>query len=276
MLTVEETGAGRELLVDGLDAGLNFEELSGPRDAVIEFGGSSFGGGLIVASPDNTFEDIIPGVELTVLKSSNENVTVEVDKAQSELVPRCKIFVDAFNSVRANLEKSHRSTRRPDDRHPVRHHRGAPRRIRLEPRSLRAVFRRRDLFRRWVPSASALTTKVSFSSTPKNSKRRLPKIRRRSKSCSRTRRWACRPSLRRPSSNWRARATLCLAARAETLADTIEGNKARIASMDARLARQRERLLAQFFQLETTIASMQDDLTALSSLQVIPPLTGSS
>jgi flagellar hook-associated protein 2 len=67
-----------------------------------------------------------------------------------------------------------------------------------------------------------------------------------------------------------------LGRRAETLSDTIEGNNTRIASLDARLARQREQLLAQFFQLENTIAAMQDNLTALSSLQVIPPLTSSS
>jgi flagellar hook-associated protein 2 len=63
-----------------------------------------------------------------------------------------------------------------------------------------------------------------------------------------------------------------LGTRAETLADVIEKNNDRIALMDARLERQREQLLNQFFQLESTIAAMQDNLTALAGLQVIPPL----
>jgi hypothetical protein len=39
------------------------------------------------------------------------------------------------------------------------------------------------------------------------------------------------------------------------------------------LARQRERLLLTFYNLETTVSKLQDNLSALSSLQVIPPLT---
>jgi flagellar hook-associated protein 2 len=64
-----------------------------------------------------------------------------------------------------------------------------------------------------------------------------------------------------------------LSSRATTLADIIANNKDRIEFMDARLARERERLLIQFAQLESTIASMQENLTALTSLQIIPPLT---
>ena len=43
--------------------------------------------------------------------------------------------------------------------------------------------------------------------------------------------------------------------------------------MDERLTRERERLLLMFAQLESTIAAMQQNLTALAGLQIIPPLT---
>ena len=45
--------------------------------------------------------------------------------------------------------------------------------------------------------------------------------------------------------------------------------------MTDRLDRQREALLNQFAALETTIARMKDNLAALSSLQIISPLTSS-
>ncbi len=64
-----------------------------------------------------------------------------------------------------------------------------------------------------------------------------------------------------------------LTSRAETLADVIKTNSDRITFMDERLARERERLLLTFAQLESTIARMQQGLTALAGLQAIPPLT---
>ncbi len=41
-LSVDKSGTGNELLVDGLDADLDFSEFSAARDAVIEFGGRSW------------------------------------------------------------------------------------------------------------------------------------------------------------------------------------------------------------------------------------------
>jgi flagellar hook-associated protein 2 len=276
MFTAEETGAGRELLVDGLNSGLSFEELSRPRDAVIEFGGSSFGGGLIVASPDNTFEEIIPGVELTVLKSSNENVTVEVDKAQSDLVTAVQDLVDAFNSVRTNLDEV-TSFNQVDQTTGILF--GTTAALRVES-DLNRVLSGRFF---GVGTYSALGSvgltfddkgklqldtekfEEAFAEDPEALEELFTHET-----------LGLSAKLKAAVEQLAGEDDSVLVRRAETLADTIEGNTARIASLDARLARQREQLLAQFFQLETTIASMQDDLTALSSLQVIPPFTGSS
>jgi hypothetical protein len=45
--------------------------------------------------------------------------------------------------------------------------------------------------------------------------------------------------------------------------------------MSDALDRQREALLNQFAALESTIARMKDNMAALQSLQIIPPLTSS-
>jgi flagellar capping protein FliD len=65
--------------------------------------------------------------------------------------------------------------------------------------------------------------------------------------------------------------TSALGSRGATLADKIESNAERIEFLTARLAQQRERLLSQFFHLETVIARFQSNLSALSNLQIIPP-----
>jgi flagellar hook-associated protein 2 len=64
-----------------------------------------------------------------------------------------------------------------------------------------------------------------------------------------------------------------LVSRSESLAEVIETNNERIKFMDERLTRERERLLRTFAQLEATIAGMQQNLTALAGLQIVPPLT---
>ena len=50
----------------------------------------------------------------------------------------------------------------------------------------------------------------------------------------------------------------------------VEANRSR-----DRLDRQREQLLEEFDALESTIANMKSNLTALNSLQIVPPLTSS-
>ena len=80
-------------------------ELEAARDAVLEIGSASGGTGLLVTSSDNTFDDVVPGVELTVVAASTQNVNVDVAKAQSQITDAIEDFVDAFNSVRTNLDE---------------------------------------------------------------------------------------------------------------------------------------------------------------------------
>jgi flagellar hook-associated protein 2 len=273
VLTAGETGAGSELLVDGLNSGLGFEELSRPRDAVIEFGGSSFGGGLLVASPDNTFDEIIPGVELTVLNPSADNVTVAVDKAQSDLVMAVQDLVDAFNSVRANIDET-TSFNEVDQTTGILF--GTTAVLRVES-DLNRVLSGQFL---GVGSFTSLgSIGISF-----DDKGKLELDTARLEEAFAEDPAALEQLFTHETNGLAAKLKgaierlagendSVLGTRAETLADTIEKNNDRIAFMDARLERQRQQMMNQFFQLESTIAAMQDNLTALAGLQVIPPLT---
>jgi flagellar hook-associated protein 2 len=67
-----------------------------------------------------------------------------------------------------------------------------------------------------------------------------------------------------------------LSARADALTKTIDTNNDRISDMNDRLEKQREALLEQFDNLETTVAGLKNNLNALESLQIIPPIGSSS
>jgi flagellar hook-associated protein 2 len=59
--------------------------------------------------------------------------------------------------------------------------------------------------------------------------------------------------------------------RNQTLQRQIELNNSRIDTLNKRLDREREALLAQFLRLETLVSRMQNSLNALSNLQAVPP-----
>ena len=63
-----------------------------------------------------------------------------------------------------------------------------------------------------------------------------------------------------------------LSARADALSKTIDSNNDRLTQMGDRLDKQRQALLAQFDNLETTVAGLKNNLNALESLQIIPPI----
>ncbi|HEY3395918.1 MAG TPA: flagellar filament capping protein FliD [Lacipirellulaceae bacterium] len=272
VLTGDETGAGRELLVDGLDAALNFEELSRPRDAVIEFGGSSFGGGLLVASPDNTFDDIIPGVELTVLNPSDENITVEVDTAQSDLLTAVQDLVDAFNSVRANLDEV-TSFNEVDQTTGILFGTRAVLRVESDlNRILSGQFFGVGSFTSLGSIGLSFDDQGKLELDTAKLEEAFAEDPAALEQLFTHETLGLSAKLKAAIGKLAGEGNSVLGTRAETLANIIENNKDRIAFMDARLTRQREALLAQFFQLESTIAAMQDNLTALAGLQVIPPL----
>jgi flagellar hook-associated protein 2 len=275
MLTADETGAGRELLVDGLDVGLSFEELSTPRDAVLEFGGTSVGSGLLLASPDNTFNDVIPGVELTVLGASDENITLGVEKAQSDLVTAVQDLVDAFNSVRDNLDEA---TFFSEEDQTTGILFGTTAALRVESDLNRILSGRFFGVGRF---ASLESIGLSFDDEGKLQLNTTKLEAAFVEDPAAVEQFFTHGSLGLSAKLKTAIEQLAgekdslLTSRAESLAEIIESNKDRITFMDARLTRQREQLFTQFAMLESTIAAMQEDLTALSGLQVIPPLTSS-
>jgi flagellar hook-associated protein 2 len=273
VLNVDETGAGRELLVDGLGSGLEFEQLAKARDAVIELGGAEAGSGLLVASSTNTFDSVISGVELTVAATSANTVTVNVAKSQSGIVSAVNDLVDAFNSVRSNLDVV---TAFDEEKFTTGILFGTTAALRVESDLNRVLSGR---FFGVGKFAALESVGLSFSD---KGKLQLDEEKLESAFAddpAELERFFTDPTLGVAA---KIKSTIeqlageddsLLASRAETLADIIATNRERVTFMNERLTRERELLLANFARLESTIASMQRSLAALSSLQIVPPLT---
>ena len=275
MLTVDKTGAGNELLVDGLEAGLSFEQLSAARDAVLEFGGSGSGTGLLIASADNTFNEIIPGVELTVLASSEQNISVDVTKDQSQIATAVEDFVAAFNSIRDNLDEV---TVFDEEALTTGILFGSSAVLRVESDLNRILSGR---FVGVGQFASLESIGLSFDDKGKLKLDSAQLDQALADDPAAVEKLFTDPTFGLSAKLKTAIEQLAgpddsvLSSRAETLADMITSSTDRVTFMDERLASERERLLLQFAQLESTIASMQQNLSALAGLQIIPPLTSS-
>jgi flagellar hook-associated protein 2 len=275
MLTVEKMGAGHELLVDGNAAGLSFDEIEAGRDAILEIGGLT-GSGLLVTSSDNTFDDIVPGLELTVLAASTQNVNVDVSKSQSQITDTVQDFIDAFNSVRANLDEV---TSFDAESQTTGILFGTTAALRVES-DLNHVLSGRFFGTGQFTSLEAIG--ISFNDKGKlqlDSEKLGEALADDPAGVERfftDKTLGVSAKLKAAIERLAGEDNSALVSRAESLADIIKTNAERIAFMDERLTRERERLLLMFAQLESTIAGMQQNLTALAGLQIIPPLTSTS
>jgi flagellar hook-associated protein 2 len=95
-------GKAGELLVDGTGLGLGFAELAAAQDSLLQVGGSS--SGVLVSSTSNVFDEVMPGIDVTLLGASNETVTVTVDKTFEDVAGALETFVENYNKLRDKLD----------------------------------------------------------------------------------------------------------------------------------------------------------------------------
>jgi flagellar hook-associated protein 2 len=272
-LTSSNSGAGNDLLVDGSAGGLSFTELGKSRDAAIEFGGTALGSGAVVTSPTNTFSNVISGVDLTVNATSDQNVSVTVAASPTDITSAVQGFVDAYNSVRSDLDST-TDFNSTDFSTGILFGSSAALRVDQDlSHVLTSQFFGVGSFSSLAAVGISLdssgklsldTTKLqsAFTSDPAS----LQKL------------------FTDPTNGIAAKfgntlSTLVgddnsvLPAQTKSLADTISTNTKKIQDMSDALDRQRQTLLDQFAALESTVATLQENLQALSSFTPIPPLT---
>jgi flagellar hook-associated protein 2 len=272
-LTVDKSGAGKNILVDGVAGGLAFSELSTGRDAAVEFGGSAPGSGSVVTSSTNTFSNVISGVDLNVVAPSDQTVTVNVAASQTDLVNTVQDFVDAYNSVRSNLDDTtdFDATALTTG---VLFGRTASLRVDQDlSHVLSGQFFGVGKFTSLNAVGISLDSKGKLSlDTTKFQKAytddpdALKKLFTDTTS-------GIAGKLGRALESLVGDQNSVLPAQTKALTDTINANQTKISFLSDQLDRQRQTLLDQFTLLESTVAKLQASLQALSSFTPVAPLT---
>jgi flagellar hook-associated protein 2 len=273
-LTSERSGQAGGLRLDAADLGFSFQEITAARDAVVLLGSaSSPGAGILAASSQNKFDTVIDGVSLTVNGTSTDPVAITVAASENSLIGAVQLLVDAYNKLRDKLDSL--TFRNEADN------------------SIGVLFASNEALR--VDSDFSQLLSGAFAgvgsirslgelgvSLDGNGKLSFDVTRFREKSAADPA--AIREFFTKETFGFSAKAVAVatavagagnslLLSRNEALQAKIDLNDERIAFFNARLDRERERLLKQFFDLESAIGKLQAGLTAIQNLQIIEPLS---
>lgn len=97
-LSATQSGLAGELLIDDGGSGLDLSTLSRAQDAAVTIGADP-ASGFVVSSATNTFTDIVPGVTLNLVGTSDQPVSVSVARDIDSVVSAVDGLVSGFNAA---------------------------------------------------------------------------------------------------------------------------------------------------------------------------------
>lgn len=103
-ITSEASGIAGALALDGGTSGINFDTVSAARDAIVTFGPADADRPLVFSTSGNTLTDAVAGLKLNLLAASSEPVTISVTRNQESVVTDVKAFVTAYNDAISLLD----------------------------------------------------------------------------------------------------------------------------------------------------------------------------
>ena len=274
-ITSENTGVDHELLVDSSQAGFSTQDVTKPKDAVLQYGNTSTGG-IVVTSDDNSFDNVVQGLSITVTQASSEAVTVEVDTDTSKLVSSVQNFVDSFNSLREAMDAL---TAYDEETESTGILFGRSEVLRIETdlsRVLTGVFKSSSKFKTLEGIGISFTEDGELeldSSVLSEALEENP---------SELQQFLTQDgigvidSIQSAVNRLAGEDTSLLSLRYDALAATIEVNNTKIERMDVLLNLQEERIYNEFYALEEVVASLQSNLDLLDSIQYIDSSGNSS
>ncbi|MEM8864576.1 MAG: flagellar filament capping protein FliD [Planctomycetota bacterium] len=266
-ITANETGSANELLIDGGLSGLSFQETSRPADAVALFGSSSTGGGFAVTSDSNEFNGVVAGLDITVNEATGETTTIEVATDDSPFIDAVQGFVDAYNSVRTNLDTV---TAFDEETLSTGLLFGRVEALRVDTELSRLVSGR------LAPGAKFGSLESVGVSLDDDGKLTLDTTKLRDafaedptgvESLFTDDQDGLVANLTTVVDTLAGDENSLLASRSDALDRTINSNNDRITRFSEQLTRERDRLLLEFFRLEETIALLQSNQTSIDSIQ---------
>ena len=98
-LTATNSGKAGQVLIDAGSTGLSLRNLVAAQDAAVFVGGSGTSQPLLVTSHTNQLTGIIPGVTISLQSASANPVTLSVTRDSSGVSTQLQNFTDAFNTL---------------------------------------------------------------------------------------------------------------------------------------------------------------------------------
>lgn len=276
-LVSQITGQAGELLVDASQLGIGFQETVKAQDALVLVGSAdSESPGALASSATNDFNTLIDGITVTLAGAATEDVTITVEESSDSVVTQINLFVDQYNKLQDRIDELTFFD--------------------ATNNTVGVLFGSSEVLRIQFDLANAITDRYfgvgsiqSFGELglSLNAKGRLDFDEQEfldeyHEDSSSVEQFFTQAGSGAATKLFDALEQLAgednslLVARAEALQFSIDVNQQRILDLNASLDSQRERLLLEFFRLEETIGRLQNNLTALSQIQPITPLTSTS
>ncbi|MCG3136388.1 MAG: hypothetical protein HJJLKODD_00220 [Phycisphaerae bacterium] len=98
------TGTQGEMMLDWGSTGLTMQTLTQPQDAVLFFGSEGSSNPIAIRSSSNSVANVVQGVTIDLLGTSEETVDLTVSKDIDAVVEAMKGFVEAYNSVTGQID----------------------------------------------------------------------------------------------------------------------------------------------------------------------------
>ena len=268
LFSSRSSGEIGRVVADGDAVGLNINSSGIARDAIISVGSAGDAGGTLVRSSTNTFSQAIVGLSLTAKGVSTDPVDVTVTTTNNNIEKNLQLFVDQFNKVRDKIDKE---TSFDADTKSTGQLFGATEVLRVE-QALARFVQQRSFASGKIQSLEQLGVSLDGKGKLSLDKAKLSKVVESNLS-------DVQDFLTKEKTGFSARAKTVLDGlvgvknsvlvnRSQTLQRTIETTINRTDSLTARLERERERLSKQFYDLETNLAKIKNNGSALNQLGI--------
>ncbi len=273
-LLSQQAGASGALLVDSSGLGFTVQETAAAQDALLLFGTTDVSGaGIVASSSTGTFNNVLPGVSVTITGVSEDPVTINVQKTSSSLTAGIIALVNTFNTLRDQIDSL---TAFDDVELKAGLLLGDGNILRVETdlanllsgrffgvgsiQSLKAVGI--DLDGDGQLAFDQTVFDAALAADPEGVEEFFTKAN-----------VGFSDKLTNLIKTLAGEETSLLSNRIDSLGTRLDDINRRIEFMEERLEKSRELLLNSFNQLELAIAKQQANLSALGALQIIPPLT---
>lgn len=266
VLTSKASGSAGRIFADGSAMGLNVSSTGIARDAIVSVGGTSETGGILVRSASNSISNAVDGVTITAIQVSSSPFEVNVSTNNSTLERNLQLFVDQYNKVRDKIRKD---TAFNADTRSTGILIGSGEVLRAE-QALSRLISQRSFSTGRIQSMQQLGVSFDKDGKLEFDKSKLTQAISLDEE-------GVKNFLTKKKTGFSDRAKVvldglvgingsALVNSTKSIQQKIDLNDRRIASMNVRLAREKERLEKQFFDLENTIAKIRNNSTSLGSI----------